>query len=121
MKSARLLFLILLTTSVAYAQTTDSLITAQGNVVSAETKEAVTAKITYQSLPYGNKIGVINNSTYSFPMFDKERYSIVVEAPGYVTAKYMLDPAEAVGRFLLPPLTESLSDVLYENTIQERM
>jgi OOP family OmpA-OmpF porin len=97
MKRISLLFLSLVTATVAFSQSADSLITAQGNVVSAETKEAITAKITYQSLPYGNKIGVINNSTYSFPMFDKERYAIVVEAPGYVTAKYMLDPAEAVG------------------------
>ncbi|HEU5289383.1 MAG TPA: OmpA family protein [Cyclobacteriaceae bacterium] len=83
------------------AQTTDSLITAQGRIINADTKEPLTAKITYQSLPYGNKVGVINNTTYSFPMFDKERYSIIVEAPGFVTAKYMLDPAEASGQNLV--------------------
>src|SRR5690606_21675927 len=53
------------------------------------------ARITYQSLPYGNKMGVVNNSTYSFPMFDNERYSIIVDAPGYIPAKFMLDPADA--------------------------
>lgn len=79
----------------AFAQAKDSTIVAQGKIVNAETKEPVTARITYQSLPYGNKMGVINNSTYSFPMFDKERYSISVDAPGYVPAKFMLDPAEA--------------------------
>jgi outer membrane protein OmpA-like peptidoglycan-associated protein len=79
----------------ALAQATDSLITAEGRILNADTKEPVAAKITYQSLPYGNKVGVINNNNYSFPMFDKERYSITVEAPGFVTAKYMLDPAEA--------------------------
>jgi outer membrane protein OmpA-like peptidoglycan-associated protein len=79
----------------AFSQATDSLITAQGRIINADTKEPLTAKITYQSLPYGNKVGVINNTTYSFPMFDRERYSITVEAPGFVTAKYMLDPAEA--------------------------
>jgi outer membrane protein OmpA-like peptidoglycan-associated protein len=82
--------------SLAIAQATDSsLVTASGRILNGETKEPVTAKITYQSLPYGNKVGVINNATYSFPMFDKERYSIIVEAAGFVTAKYMLDPAEA--------------------------
>lgn len=96
MKRISLLFLFLLSVSVAWSQSADSLVTALGNVISADTKEAVTAKITYQSLPYGNKIGVINNSAYSFPMFDKERYAIVVEAQGYVTAKYMLDPKDAV-------------------------
>src|SRR5687767_2695268 len=95
MKSVHLFFLILLSSFSAFSQVDSTLVTAQGNIVNAETKEAVTAKITYQSLPYGNKVGVINNNTYSFPMFDKERYSIIVEAPGFVTAKYMLDPAEA--------------------------
>jgi OmpA-OmpF porin, OOP family len=77
------------------AQSADSTVVAQGKILNAETKEPVTARITYQSLPYGNKMGVINNSTYSFQMFDRERYSISVDAPGYVPAKFMLDPSEA--------------------------
>jgi outer membrane protein OmpA-like peptidoglycan-associated protein len=82
---------------VAFSATaqTDSLIVAEGKVMHATTKEPITARITYQSLPYGNKIGVINNSTYSFPMFDGEKYSITVEAHGFATAKYMLDPTQA--------------------------
>lgn len=83
------------------AQSTDSTVIAQGKIINAETKEPVTARITYQSLPYGNKTGVINNSTYSFPMFDRERYSISVDAPGYMTAKFMLDPAEATSLSLV--------------------
>jgi outer membrane protein OmpA-like peptidoglycan-associated protein len=79
----------------AFAQSADSTVVAQGKVINAETKEPITARITYQSLPYGNKMGVINNSTYSFPMFDRERYSISIDAPGYMPAKFMLDPAEA--------------------------
>lgn len=79
----------------AWSQAGDSTIVAQGKILNAETKEPITARITYQSLPYGNKMGVINNSTYSFPMFDRERYSITVDAPGYMPAKFMLDPAEA--------------------------
>jgi OmpA-OmpF porin, OOP family len=72
--------------SSTYAQI-DSLIYAEGRVINAATKELVTAKITYESLPYGNKIGVLNNSMYSFPMFDNERYEIVVEAPGFKPQK----------------------------------
>ncbi|MFN8334897.1 MAG: OmpA family protein [Cyclobacteriaceae bacterium] len=83
------------------AQSADSTVVAQGKVVNAETKEPITARITYQSLPYGNKMGVINNSTYSFPMFDRERYSISVDAPGYLPAKFMLDPAEATNLSLV--------------------
>jgi OmpA-OmpF porin, OOP family len=73
----------------------DSLVVAEGKVFHATTKEPITARITYQSLPYGNKIGVINNSAYSFPMFDGEKYSITVEAHGFAPAKYLLDPAQA--------------------------
>lgn len=79
----------------AFAQTAENTVVAKGRILNAETKEPVTARITYQSLPYGNKMGVVNNSTYSFPMFDNERYSIIVDAPGYIPAKFMLDPADA--------------------------
>jgi OmpA-OmpF porin, OOP family len=90
-----LLVLSLITTMVAAQPATDSLVYAEGKVFNAATKEPVTARITYQSLPYGNRIGTLNNSNYSFPMFDNEKYAIIVEAPGFATAKYMLDPAEA--------------------------
>jgi OmpA-OmpF porin, OOP family len=78
----------------AQAQT-DSLVYAEGKIINAATKEPVRARITYQSLPYGSKVGTLNNSMYSFPMFDNEKYAIIVEADGFVPAKYMLDPAEA--------------------------
>jgi outer membrane protein OmpA-like peptidoglycan-associated protein len=78
-----------------FAQESDSLIYAEGKIINAETREPIMARIVYESLPYGNKIGVINNSSYSFPMFDAEKYSITVEAPGYAPAKYMLDPGSA--------------------------
>jgi OOP family OmpA-OmpF porin len=91
------LFALLFLITPAFSQEIDSLIYAEGNIISAETKEPVKARITYQSEPYGNKVGVLNNQSYSFPMFDKEKYSIMVEAPGYQMAKYLLDPAEAKG------------------------
>lgn len=90
-----LLVLLSLINTASIAQAVDSLIYAEGKVFNAATKEPVTARITYQSLPYGSRVGTLNNSTYSFPMFDNEKYAIIVEAPGFATAKYMLDPAEA--------------------------
>jgi OOP family OmpA-OmpF porin len=96
--TSRLLFVFLLcaaASSAVLSQTQDSLIYAEGKVINASTREPIVARITYQSLPYGNKIGVINNNAYSFPMFDGEKYAITVEAPGYALAKYMLDPALA--------------------------
>src|SRR5690349_2122263 len=79
----------------AFSQPTDSLIYAEGRVINAATKELVAARISYQSLPYGNKVGVLTSSQYSFPMFDGEKYAITVEAAGFAPVKYMLDPAEA--------------------------
>lgn len=79
-----------------YAQNeVDTLIYAEGNITSAATKEPVTAKILYQSLPYGSKTGFLSGSSFSFPLFDQEKYSLTVEAAGYAPAKFMLDPAEA--------------------------
>ncbi|MEQ8304204.1 MAG: OmpA family protein [Cyclobacteriaceae bacterium] len=82
-------------TSYAYAQPADTLIYAVGNITSAATNEPVEARISYESLPYGSKVGLLRGSEFRFPLFDKERYSITVEAVGYAPAKYMLDPAEA--------------------------
>ena len=75
----------------------DTLVRAEGKIINAETGEPVNARIVYESLPYGNRIGVINNSAYSFPMFDREHYSITVEASGFAPAKYLLDPTTANG------------------------
>jgi len=91
----KLVFLFIFVVSLAAAQPADSLIYAEGKVLNASTKELVKARITYQSLPYGNRVGSLNNSTYSFPLFDNEKYSIVVEAPGFNSVKYMIDPADA--------------------------
>lgn len=81
--------------SPGYSQAIDTLIYATGKIISAETKEPVTAKVSYQSLPYGSVVGSLSGNSYRFPLFDKERYSITVEAPGYSPSKYMIDPAEA--------------------------
>jgi len=40
---------------------------------------------------------MLNGNSFSFPMYDKEKYQVTVEAPGFAPAKYMLDPAAADG------------------------
>lgn len=97
MRSKLLGLALCLTSASGWSQEADTLIYAQGRIIDAQTREPITARIVYESLPYGNRIGVINNSTYSFPMFDREHYSITVEAPGFAPAKYMLDPGAANG------------------------
>lgn len=80
---------------VCRAQAVDTLTYASGNVISAATKEPVVARISYQSLPYGSVVGTLSGSSYRFPLFEKARYAITVEAPGYAPSKYMLDPVDA--------------------------
>jgi OmpA-OmpF porin, OOP family len=79
------------------AQQKDTLIYAVGKIFKHDTKEPVEARISYESLPYGNKAGSLSGNSFSFPLYDRDKYSITVEAPGYSTAKYMLDPATANG------------------------
>jgi outer membrane protein OmpA-like peptidoglycan-associated protein len=78
-------------------QTMDSVVVARGDILDAQSKQPVISRISYQSLPYGNRVGVQKGSSFSIPLFDNEHYSIVVEAEGYQQAKYLLDPADAKG------------------------
>lgn len=118
MKRTLLLFWIITgLVSIGYAQT-DTLIYATGKIISAETKEPVEARISYQSLPYGSVVGTQNGTSFRFPLFN-DRYSITVEAAGYAPSKYMLDPAEAgEDRILLRDielgLPSSAADVAHE-------
>jgi OmpA-OmpF porin, OOP family len=95
MKKLSLIAVALFVSISVWSQQADTLIYAEGRILNSATKEAVTADILYQSLPFANTVGSLNGSTYRFPLFNKEKYSITVEAIGFATAKYMLDPAEA--------------------------
>ncbi len=96
MKKINVLMLVgALMSFASMAQQKDTLIYATGKIFNYETKEPVVAKISYQSLPYGNKVGMLSGNSFSFPLYDNEKYSITVEAPGFSPAKYMLDPASA--------------------------
>lgn len=79
----------------AHGQAKDSTAYAQGKIISAATKQAVVARISFQSLPYGNKVGSRSGSEYSFPLFDNDKYEITVEAQGFETYKTTVDPAAA--------------------------
>jgi OmpA-OmpF porin, OOP family len=99
-----------------FAQSTDTLIYAQGKITNATTKEPVTAKISYQSLPYGNKVGFMSGDSFTFPLFDGEKYSIIVEAPGFAPSKYLLDPASAnVQRKVIKDIELSLPGSVSKN------
>jgi OmpA-OmpF porin, OOP family len=90
------LFILLIAKLYVAAQTTDAnLVWAEGKIVHAETKQPIEAKIIYQSLPYGSRVGSLAGSTYSFPFLDGEKYAITVQAEGFEPVKLLLDPAEA--------------------------
>jgi outer membrane protein OmpA-like peptidoglycan-associated protein len=76
-------------------QIDSTFILAEGKIFNTSTKEPVAAKITYKSLPFGSKTGFLTGDSYSFEMFDNEKYSIEVVANGFAPAKFILDPAEA--------------------------
>ena len=95
MKKPCILLLVGLTILCSANAQNDTIIYAVGKIFNHQTKEPVTASITYQSLPYGNRVGSLKGDAFSIPLYDKEKYSITVEAPGFAPAKYMLDPASA--------------------------
>jgi OOP family OmpA-OmpF porin len=90
-------FLFFLSCLTVLGQAPDTLIYAQGHIINGITKEPVVARVSYQSLPYGSKVGFISGSSFSFPLYDGEKYSITIEAAGFAPSKYMIDPAEANG------------------------
>lgn len=96
MKSIPLLLVALTVAIGARAQSADSVIYAVGTITNHTTKEMVSARISYQSLPFGNIVGTLSGSEFSIPLYGNEKYSVTVEAPGFAPAKYMLDPATAV-------------------------
>ena len=101
MKTIATFFALSLIVGNVLAQQPDTLTYAQGKIINGTTKEAVSATVSYQSLPYGNIVGTLNGSTYRFPIFNNDRYEILVEAPGFAPAKYMIDPAEAKDRIVI--------------------
>lgn len=75
----------------------DQTIYAEGKITNHNTKEAVSAKISYRSEPYGNIVGSLNGSEYSIPLYGNSKYTITVEAPGFAASQLTLDPAAATG------------------------
>lgn len=91
-----IILLICIAECYAVAQTEEAnLVWAEGKIIHAVTKQPIEAKIIYQSLPYGNRVGSLEGTNYSFPFLDGEKYAIMVQAEGFEPVKLMLDPAEA--------------------------
>ncbi|MEP2773725.1 MAG: OmpA family protein [Fulvivirga sp.] len=84
MKRLFLLFIAISFGSTLLAQEIDTTtIAVVGTVIDESTKEPVEARIKYESLPYGSKIGVFTGSEFNFSMLDGKDYIFIVEAEGY--------------------------------------
>lgn len=80
----KLLILTLLLNTAVVAQVLESAdVLVSGTVIDEKTKEPVKAKIKYESLPYGSKIGIFSGSEFSFNMLGGNNYLLVVDADGY--------------------------------------
>ncbi len=95
MKSFFGIIVLVLSVGLSIAQKQDSTVKAEGKIMNSSTKEPVVANLSYMSLPYANKVGVLSGSSYSFALHDNEKYSITVIATGFQIFKATLDPASA--------------------------
>lgn len=95
MKRSALLMAMIMTALRVFSQDQDQTIYAEGKIINHNTKEAVAAKISYRSEPYGNIVGVLNGSEFSIPLYGNAKFTITVEAAGFGTSQYTLDPALA--------------------------
>ncbi|MEL7003520.1 MAG: OmpA family protein [Bacteroidota bacterium] len=88
--SAKLKFLtvLLVISSWSFAQEQESKpepMEIIGFVVNSINKEPITANITYESLPYGDIVGIFKGSNFTFRIEDGSDYSIRVNAQGFDT------------------------------------
>lgn len=101
---------------VGFAQQNDTLTYAIGKIINGTTKEAVNAKISYRSEPYGNIMGSLSGSSFQFPLFDGQKYSLTIEAPGFASAKFLLDPVTAVDRKVIKDVELGLPGSVAKNS-----
>ena len=85
MKIQVVIFLIfsLISTGV-YAQDVEgNTVAVVATIIDVNTKEPVSSKIKYESLPYGSKVGVFSGDSFNFNMEGGNDYLIVVQCDGY--------------------------------------
>lgn len=81
--------------SSAFAQGEVGTVVVKATIVDANTKEPVSAKIKYESLPYGGNIGVFRSDKFTFNMEEGKDYLIVLESDGYSPYTETVKIAEA--------------------------
>ena len=99
-KHACILLLLFSWVVPSQAQDEQNYVNVEGIILDSETKEPVVARVFYESLPYGNKVGVFNNSVFSFRMEEGKSYAITIKADGYSSADKTYSPDLVVDGFI---------------------
>jgi outer membrane protein OmpA-like peptidoglycan-associated protein len=79
--------------TLSYGQNNPVLVT--GIIIDSETKEPVKARVYYESLPYGSKVGLFNNTAFEFKMEDGDAYELTMKSQGYLPLNIKVSSAEA--------------------------
>lgn len=98
MKEKAILFLFISILSLsAFAQgIEENIVSVNANIIDANSKEPVTARIKYESLPYGGNIGVLRGDSFTFDMVEGKDYKIVLESDGYVIHRETIKITDAI-------------------------
>lgn len=73
----------------------DNVVTVKAKIIDTNTKEPLSSKIKYESLPYGSKIGVLSGDNFTFHMEGGNDYTIVVQCDGYSTYSETIKVSQA--------------------------
>lgn len=92
-KNASFFILFSCIAALSFGQSNPVLVT--GIIVDTETKEAVKARVYYESLPYGSKVGLFNNTAFEFKMEDGDVYELTLKSQGYLPLNVKLSAVEA--------------------------
>lgn len=105
MKQLLLACIACFTILIANGQAVDSsAVQVNGRVFNASTDEPVDARITYESLPYGSKIGIFTGATFSFTLKEGKDYKLLVTAEGFAPYHETIRYNEAEGGIIEKPV-----------------
>lgn len=88
MKTLNFLLLTIVSFSAVAQTATDERWSIEGKVINATNQEPVTARIIYESLPYGGSIGFLKGDNFSVYIPRETEFRLKVEADGYAPYSY---------------------------------
>jgi len=93
MRKIASIILLNLCSVIAFGQIDPVLVT--GIVIDSETKEPVKARVYYESLPYGSKVGLFNNTAFEFTMEGGDAYELTLKSQGYLPMNVKINANDA--------------------------